>query len=94
MCYPYTSYPDGLHTAYSERKDDGSIWFVFEWPMFMDMGTTRCKIPAMTWDELHGVEEGDISRMEEYVRANLDLIEELADEAAGTPTIPGETSYA
>lgn len=92
MYYRYCTYPDGLHTAYSERHPDGSIYFMFEWPLFMDMGTARCTIPSMKWDELHGVEEGDLERMEEYVANNLDLIEELADEAAeslmGTSGIP------
>ena len=92
LYYRYCTYPDGLHTAYSERHPDGSIYFMFEWPLFMDMGTARCTIPSMKWDQLHGVEEGDLERMEEYVVNNLDLIEELADEAAeslmGTSGIP------
>lgn len=94
MYYSYTTYPDGLHTAYSQRHPDGSIHFVFEWPMFMDMGTARCTIPVMTWDELHGVEEGDLERMEAYVRENLDLMEELADEAASSPVEKGRVAYA
>lgn len=84
MYFPYTTYPDGLHTSYSERKKDGSIWFLFEWPLFMDMGTARCTIPSMQWDELHGLAEGDLDWMETYVKENQELIEELADEAVVT----------
>lgn len=82
MLYEYATYPDGLHTAFSERYDDGTYHFVFEWPLPMDMGMARCRLPQMEWDMLHRAGREDISRLEGFLGRNLDIIEDCVDQVS------------
>lgn len=81
MLYEYMVYPDGFHTAYSERKPDGTIEFWMEWPSQSGMGTARCTLPSMKWDELSDVDDESLAWLKAFVERNRDLIEEMADDA-------------
>ena len=83
MYYPYTTFPDGLHVAYSERHADGTIYVMFEWPMYMDMGTARCTLPSCTWDQLHGIKKEELTQYNTYIARNRALIESLATDVDG-----------
>lgn len=81
MLFEYMTFPDGLHTAYSERRADGSISFVMEWPSDSGISSASCRIPEMSWTRTPEVTDDVLASCKAFVEGDLDLIVEMADEA-------------
>ena len=95
MFYKYMVYPDGFHTAYSERQPDGSVYFMMEWPSQSGMGTARCTLPSMEWDQLAAVDDEMLAWLKAFVDKNYDLINEMADDVTeGEHVERGSLAYA
>ena len=95
MFYKYMVYPDGFHTAYSERRPDGTVLFIMEWPSESGMGTARCTLPSMEWDQLVGGEDEMLAWLKAFVAKNYELINEMADDVPeGQRAEHGSLAYA
>lgn len=81
--WDYVQLPDETQIAYSDVREDGTVLVGIERPRDWGFDSARCLLPAYTWSEIDGFDDGEIEAFDAFLRNNAPLIFELAERPYG-----------
>lgn len=87
MMRDYVQFPDETQIAYSDVREDGTVLVGIERPRDWGFDSARCILPAYTWTDIDGFDDGEIDALDSFLRNNAPLIFELAERPHGDRAI-------
>ena len=70
----YVRSADDMQVSYSDVREDNTVLVVIERPRDWGFDTSKCLLPAYTWTENDGFDEGELQGLDTFVCNNALLI--------------------
>ena len=78
--WEYVRFADDTQVSYSDVLEDNTVLVVIERPRDWGFDTAKCLLPSLSWTEVDGFNDEDLSHLDRFVRNNAPLIRRFAYE--------------